>query len=424
MAELNYEVGVAYLMQYGHCGSGAYVSTAEYSLPTFFRYKNTLHQVKRTDTTQAQYSQKIKAEIIAHRPVAYGIYSHAIVADGWRKLDMVDQIHMNYGWAGSQDAWYTIDQTYCPWAGCAPWVESMIIGIEPADECYFTADTSWGRVPFQTALTGFNTVPADSWTWSFGDGDSSFIQSPTHIYTRPGRYTVNLEIQSGAEKYSYKVTEGFMAIADTISVADAVIEPDSKVVVTLSGRNIVALNQIELPIQYAGSLDMIFDSFSTVGCRTNFFTTQSLNTIDPTHKKLAISLNNPPSDTLMLLPDYGPLVKLYFHCSTTVAPADMAIVTIQDFDIFRLLFKGKQFGYTPDILPGNVYAPFLCGDANGDGIINIKDITYLISYLYQSGPEPIPIVAGDVNGNGDLNIKDITYLINRLYRGGPAFHCM
>ncbi|MCX6830264.1 MAG: dockerin type I repeat-containing protein [candidate division Zixibacteria bacterium] len=63
------------------------------------------------------------------------------------------------------------------------------------------------------------------------------------------------------------------------------------------------------------------------------------------------------------------------------------------------------------------------GDANNDGLINIRDITYLINYLYRSGPLPPCAAEGDANGDGVVNIRDITYLINYLYRQGPAPVC-
>jgi hypothetical protein len=65
-------------------------------------------------------------------------------------------------------------------------------------------------------------------------------------------------------------------------------------------------------------------------------------------------------------------------------------------------------------------ADFICGDANYDGAVNILDITYLIGYLYQDGPGPIPYEAGDANGDSTINILDITYLIAYLYQGGPT----
>jgi len=66
------------------------------------------------------------------------------------------------------------------------------------------------------------------------------------------------------------------------------------------------------------------------------------------------------------------------------------------------------------------------GNCNGDGIINILDITYLINYLYKGGPAPVPdgLGSGDASCDCTLNILDVTYLINYLYRmGAPPCGC-
>jgi hypothetical protein len=67
--------------------------------------------------------------------------------------------------------------------------------------------------------------------------------------------------------------------------------------------------------------------------------------------------------------------------------------------------------------------PFLCGDVNDNGLINILDVTYLLAYLYQQGSEPIPYDSGDVNSTGSINILDITYLLAYIYQGGPEPNC-
>lgn len=66
---------------------------------------------------------------------------------------------------------------------------------------------------------------------------------------------------------------------------------------------------------------------------------------------------------------------------------------------------------------------FVCGDANGDGTVNILDITYLINYLYKGGAAPTPLEAGNTNGDEEINILDITYLISYLYKEGPEPIC-
>ena len=65
----------------------------------------------------------------------------------------------------------------------------------------------------------------------------------------------------------------------------------------------------------------------------------------------------------------------------------------------------------------------ICGDVNGDYIIDIFDITHLIFYLYMDGLQPVDFQMADVNGDGELNIFDISYLISYLYLGGPAPNC-
>ncbi len=68
----------------------------------------------------------------------------------------------------------------------------------------------------------------------------------------------------------------------------------------------------------------------------------------------------------------------------------------------------------------------LYGDVNNDFAVNILDITYLISYLYQDGPPPPDMNYGDPNGDCNINLLDITFLIGYLYKGGsePVEGCM
>ncbi len=40
--------------------------------------------------------------------------------------------------------------------------------------------------------TQFNSQPANSWNWAFGDGGTSTLQNPTHTYVAPGTYSVTL----------------------------------------------------------------------------------------------------------------------------------------------------------------------------------------------------------------------------------------
>ena len=64
-------------------------------------------------------------------------------------------------------------------------------------------------------------------------------------------------------------------------------------------------------------------------------------------------------------------------------------------------------------LTGNGDEP-LNGDVNGDGMVNIADVTVLIDYLLGNVPEDFDTNAADVNGDSLINIADVTALIDLL----------
>ena len=54
------------------------------------------------------------------------------------------------------------------------------------------------------------------------------------------------------------------------------------------------------------------------------------------------------------------------------------------------------------------------GDINGDGDVNIADVTDLIDILLRGYT---PSAGADINGDGDVNIADVTDLIDYLLSG-------
>ena len=70
-----------------------------------------------------------------------------------------------------------------------------------------------------------------------------------------------------------------------------------------------------------------------------------------------------------------------------------------------------------------VLSRFLCGDLDGNELVNILDITSLINCLYIIVDPPCDLSKMDVDCSGVVNILDITFLINFLYNGGPPPSC-
>jgi hypothetical protein len=133
VAVLCSDVGIAFDMDYGYCGSssGTYKGVTVY--PGFFKYLGTVSRHDRDEYPDADsWFATIREEIDASppRPIHYRISGHSIVCDGYMDTG-TPYIHLNYGWAGSHDDWYAVDSLYCPWAGCDPMVEYMLCGIEP-----------------------------------------------------------------------------------------------------------------------------------------------------------------------------------------------------------------------------------------------------------------------------------------------------
>ena len=55
-------------------------------------------------------------------------------------------------------------------------------------------------------------------------------------------------------------------------------------------------------------------------------------------------------------------------------------------------------------------ATWLCGDANGDSLVNVDDVDFLMNFYFYAGATPFPYLASDLNCDGSVNIADITYL--------------
>ncbi|HEX7402218.1 MAG TPA: FG-GAP-like repeat-containing protein, partial [candidate division Zixibacteria bacterium] len=63
------------------------------------------------------------------------------------------------------------------------------------------------------------------------------------------------------------------------------------------------------------------------------------------------------------------------------------------------------------------------GDANGDWVVDVGDVVYLINYLYKGGVSPEPVASGDATCEGFVDVGDVVYLINYLFKGGPPPSC-
>ncbi|MGB5105672.1 MAG: M12 family metallo-peptidase [Candidatus Zixiibacteriota bacterium] len=63
---------------------------------------------------------------------------------------------------------------------------------------------------------------------------------------------------------------------------------------------------------------------------------------------------------------------------------------------------------------------YVCGDADGNGIITVSDAVFLINFIFAGGPAPSPAIAADADCNGLITISDAVYLVNYIFAGGAS----
>ena len=68
-------------------------------------------------------------------------------------------------------------------------------------------------------------------------------------------------------------------------------------------------------------------------------------------------------------------------------------------------------------LDHNTFAIYLLGDANGDGLVTISDVTLIIDYLLTGDGSALTAINADVDLDGNITIADVTALIDMLLVG-------
>lgn len=106
VALLIYHAGVSVDMNYRPTSSGAYTTVLCESMPQHFHYTEMMSNLSREDYTHEDYMQLIIDAIDMNWPMVHRGGGHAYVLDGYDDNDMV---HFNWGWSGSNDGFFNVD---------------------------------------------------------------------------------------------------------------------------------------------------------------------------------------------------------------------------------------------------------------------------------------------------------------------------
>lgn len=129
----------------------------------------------------------------------------------------------------------------------------------------FSANPGSGTAPLSVAFTNTTTGEVTSWAWSFGDGTSSNLKSPTHVYSTPGSFKATLTA-TGPGGTATKTATTAITVTQTADTT-----PPS----TPAGLTATAAGSAEIDLLWTASSDAVgvtgyrIERCQGVGC-TNF----------------------------------------------------------------------------------------------------------------------------------------------------------
>ncbi|KAA3633322.1 MAG: PKD domain-containing protein, partial [Calditrichaeota bacterium] len=289
----------------------------------------------------------------------------------------------------------------------------------------FAADTQFGWTPLSVNFAASSALTVDTWSWSFGDGDSAYVQSPSHVYADAGMYTVAVEIDAAGDIRQASKDSYIIALADTIKTDSTETHPGEDVEVVIYANNTIPVSQYKVPIEYGGTLLLTIDSVSTVGCLTDNFDTKTFLNYDSFNKRFTYQMT--AGSAPQVQPTSGPILKVYFSVNPTAIIGQNATIITDGYGSYTPHVVSPFGEYDLAAANQEVYIGGCCinirGNADGDinDEINIADLVFMVDYSFGSpqGPEPTCIEEADVDASNELNIADIVYLVDYSF-GAPA----
>jgi hypothetical protein len=245
VSEFIYHLAVAVETDFG-CGVSSSSFWADEVLDTYFKYKTLTVQnrLRRESYDAAQWFGLFKAELDADppRPVIFTIGSdlgwHEVVVDGYQE-GAANLVHVNFGWQGSYDGYYNINDDSDFNAGSFDWYvnsnQLIVVGIEP-DNPVPTVDAGSDQSAEEEAevqLSGSATDPApdstaiSSYLWSQLSGPAVVIHnatSTTATFTAPNVHSeTQLVFQLRAEDGNR--AHGTDSVTVTVGNTDGSVAP-------------------------------------------------------------------------------------------------------------------------------------------------------------------------------------------------------
>lgn len=293
------------------------------------------------------------------------------------------------------------------------------------------ADPLNGWAPLHVDAESYTALNVSNWDWDFGDDNHATGAQAANDYISAGIFSVSVTANTTGGTVVANLNTPIIVLADTISAeVDSALAGDP-VVVEITARNHVPLSRLVIPIEYGGGdYDLVFDSVSTTGARTDYFASVSIVNSDPANSRVTVELKSSTGGPEPeLAAGSGPVLYVYFTVPPEAQKNDQATVALDGYLTYLPFCTGSLIEYNPIDIAGTVTALNCCvgiirGNINGDpgDGIDVSDVTFLVNYMFKGGSTPPCPDETNVDGAGgsQVNIADLTLLVSYMFKSGPA----
>lgn len=185
VAKLIFHCATSVDMGYGPDGSGAYSHNVPDAMSTYFKYNNDSHFRNKSNYSNTEWHQMLKADLDAARPIYYSGYSqeggHAFVCDGYNSDNY---FHFNFGWGGSGNGYYLTQGNDNSTVNGYGYGQSAIFNLHPRSENY-------------PSYCSDRVITAQNGSLEDGSGNYDYLNNMncTYIITHADQYEVNVTLQ-------------------------------------------------------------------------------------------------------------------------------------------------------------------------------------------------------------------------------------
>ncbi len=356
---------------------------------------------------------------------AYGQVNHGVVLVGWDDNDGTGVWIMRNSWGSG---WGEGGYMRMPY-GCSQ-IGYGACYVDYRGGASFETDIDGGWAPVDVQFTVNSGVEILDYSWDFGDGGTSTEQNPLYTYNDPGYYDVTLSVILESFNTVERTRYGCISVlADTLFADSIAYDPDSSLVVYIYTTNYVPLKDLYIPIEFNGDLSINPNAvtWSTEGLRSEHLSYQMQTHFNPMYNQMTFRLGNSNGGT-GLPAGSGPVLKLNLALSDPAAVGQESVVDLSGYDgSHQPRFVSDKLDYTPVVRDGLISYEGCCigirGNVDGDEqqTIDIADLLYLVSYMFNDGPEPPCMKEANVDGDifEQVTIDDLVYLVDYMFGSGP-----